>query len=83
MPERHQEYATPAQERRQRPDLRAIFDEVLNLVAPFIQHDGDSHEYWAGRAVRDAYPDLDDQGLQIVLVAAIRVCRQRQADAGH
>lgn len=60
-------------ERRQREDLRKIFDEVLTLVRPFVQTPGASLDYWAYRAVRNAYPDLDEQGLRIVLHAAIRV----------
>lgn len=62
-------------ERRQRLDLRDIFEDVRALVAPFCQTGGASLEYWATQAVREAYPTLDEQGLQIVVRSALRVCR--------
>ena len=62
-------------ERRQRLDLRDIFEDVRALVEPFCQTGGTSLEYWAGQSVREAYPTLDEQGLQIVVRAALRVCR--------
>ena len=68
-------------ERRQRQDLRAIFDDVQALVAPFCEK-GASMEYWAYHAVREAYPDLDEQGLQIVVRAALRVCSAAGKQAG-
>jgi hypothetical protein len=77
------ENATPGAERRKRVDLRDIFDDVLVRVAPFIQANGASLEYWAAHAVREAYPDLDEQGLQIIVAAAIRVCRERNATAAR
>ncbi|MCP5278403.1 MAG: hypothetical protein H6935_08570 [Thiobacillus sp.] len=64
-----------ADERRQRLDLRDIFDDVKARVEPFCQTGGASLEYWAAQAVREAYPTLDEQGLQIVVRAALRVCR--------
>jgi hypothetical protein len=70
----HDDGSTPQTERRQRQDLRNIFDGVQVLVAPFCQP-GNAMEYWAYHAVREAYPDLDEQGLQIVVGAALRVCR--------
>lgn len=67
----------PGEERRQRLDLRSIFDDVVARVEPFCRQGGDSLEYWATQSVRNAYPDLDAQGLQIVVRAALRVCRSR------
>lgn len=67
--------ATLAAERRQRLDLREIFDDVKALVDPFYRTGGASLEYWAAQAVREAYPSLDAQGLQIVVRAALRVCK--------
>jgi len=64
-------------ERRQRQDLRAIFDAVVALVDPFVQGGSVSLDYWAYRTVRDAYPEVDEQGLRIVLDAAIHTCRAR------
>lgn len=71
--------AGPAAERRQRLDLRGIFDDVCARVAPFCQKEGGALEYWATRAIREAYPSLDEQGLQIVVGAALRVCKERSA----
>lgn len=71
------EKKAPLHERRERLDLREIFDDVLSRVTPFCQDKGTSLEYWASQAVREAYPSLDEQGLQIVVRAAIRVCQKR------
>lgn len=71
------------EERRKRQDLRAIFDDVLARVEPFYRSGGGSLEYWATQAVRDAYPDLDAQGLRIIVGAALRVCRARAAAGGQ
>lgn len=67
--------APAAPERRERLDLRDIFEDVRARVAPFCQTGGVSLEYWATQAVREAYPSLDDQGLLIVVRAALRVCQ--------
>ncbi len=66
-------------ERRQRLDLRDIFDDVRDRVAPFCQSGNASLEYWAAQAIREAYPDLDEQGLRIVVRAALRVCKSGAA----
>ena len=81
MNDKHEESGAPQTERRARQDLRAIFDGVQALVAPFCQK-GTSMEYWAYHAVREAYPDLDEQGLQIVVRAALRVCGEVGQKAG-
>jgi len=73
----------PLVERRKRPDLRGLFDDVRARVEPFCQTGGVSMEYWAFKAIRDAYPDLDDQGLQIVVRAALRVCQENAAAGGR
>jgi hypothetical protein len=67
--------AKPTMERRQRLDLREIFEDVRARVEPFCHTGGASMEYWATQAVREAYPSLDGQGLQIVVRAALRVCQ--------
>lgn len=77
MDDNNEESGVPQQERRQRVDLRNIFDDVLARVSPFYKDKGDSLENWASHAVREAYPDLDEQGLMIVVRAALRVCRER------
>lgn len=68
---------TPPEERRQRLDLRVIFDDVVACVEPFCHRNDGALEYWAAQAVREAYPDLDAQGLRIIVGAALRVCRAR------
>jgi hypothetical protein len=73
----------PSTERRQRQDLRGIFDDVCARVEPFCQTGGVALEYWASRAIREAYPSLDEQGLQIVVGAALRVCGERAASGGR
>jgi hypothetical protein len=73
--EKNEENEKPAAERRQRLDLRDIFDDVRARVEPFCQAGSASLEYWAAQAIREAYPNLDEQGLQIVVRSALRVCR--------
>lgn len=73
----NEDTSKPVMERRERPDLRNIFEAVVVLVTPFYPPGGEAHDYWAAQAVREAYPELDKQGLQIVLSAAVRVCRTR------
>ena len=79
MNDQSEEQVKPAAERRQRLDLRDIFDDVRARVAPFCQTGGVSLEYWATQAIREAYPNLDEQGLQIVVRSALRVCRESGA----
>ena len=83
MDEDNEENGSPQSERRQRVDLRNIFDDVLARVSPFFKEKGDSLENWATHAIREAYPDLDEQGLQIVVRAALRVCRERASSGGR
>lgn len=70
------ETSSPSNERRQRDDLRAIYDDVLALVEPFFQN-GEAHDIWALHAVHEAYPNLDEQSLSLIVTAAFRVCRTR------
>lgn len=79
MNDNHDTGAQPDSDRRKRLDLRDIFDDVLARVEPFFQTDGGTLEYWASQAIREAYPNLDEQGLQIVVRSALRVCRERAA----
>jgi hypothetical protein len=46
--------ARRATERRQRLDLREIFDDVKARVEPFCRNGSASLEYWATQAVREA-----------------------------
>lgn len=77
MDSKYESVGRPSAERRQRLDLRVIFDDVVACVEPFCRKNDGALEYWAAQAVREAYPDLDAQGLRIIVGAALRVCRAR------
>lgn len=72
--------STPQPERRKQINLRDIFDDVVRLVEPYFQHgtglNGRPTDYWASRAIRDAYADLSSQEVQILTSAAARYCRE-------
>jgi hypothetical protein len=67
-------------ERRKQLNLRDIFDDVVRLVEPYFQHatglNGHPTDYWAAKAIRDAYVDLSSQEVQILTAAAARYCRE-------
>ena len=68
-------------ERREHADLREIFDDVVRLVEPFFRQgvglNGSPTEYWAARAIREAYPALTQHDVQVLLSAALRYGRER------
>ncbi len=70
----------PQPERRKHVNLREIFDDVVRLVEPYFQHgsglNGHPTEFWAAKAIRDAYADLNSQEVQILTSAAARYCRE-------
>ncbi len=72
--------ATQQSERRKQLNLRDIFDDVVRLVEPYFQHgaglNGRPTDYWASKAIRDAYSDLSSQEVQILTAAAARYCRE-------
>ena len=67
-------------ERRKQTNLRDIFEDVVRLVEPFFLHgvglNGNPTEYWAARAIGEAYADLSSQEIQILTSAAARYCRE-------
>jgi hypothetical protein len=67
-------------ERRKHVNLREIFDDVVRLVEPYFQHgtglNGRPTDFWAAKAIRDAYADLNGQEVQILTSAAARYCRE-------
>lgn len=70
----------PGPERRQRPDVREIFDHAVTLVAPYYRAAIDvPMEHWAARALREAHPELDAQGFQILMAAVSRECIKMRA----
>ncbi len=70
----------PQAERRVQINLRDIFDDVVRLVEPYFQHgsglNGRSTDFWAAKAIRDAYSDLSSQEVQTLTTAAARYCRE-------
>lgn len=66
-------------ERRGDAELRKIFPDVVRCVAPFFGAQaagmGGSLDYWAARAIRERFPQLDAQEVRTLLNAAIRVHR--------
>ncbi len=73
--------SSAAQERRKRPDLRDIFEEIIRKVEPFFQKDtginGGTTEYWAARVIHDAHPDLTNHDVKVLIDAAARFYRER------
>lgn len=79
--ENRSETGTPQPERRKQTNLREIFHDVVRLVEPFCQHgvglNGQPTEFWAARAIRDAYSELSSQDVQTLTAAAARYCREQ------
>lgn len=71
--------------RRQSLELRTIFDEAYERVAPFL----DPKQTWGGvpleglafRRLRDAYPQLVPAEIHQLVAASVRVYRSRNADS--
>lgn len=72
---------TAQPDRRKQINLRDIFDNVVQRVAPYFQHEkglnGQSTDYWAARAIREAYPDISSQQVQTLTAAAARYFRDQ------
>ncbi|KAF0100662.1 MAG: hypothetical protein FD187_1581 [bacterium] len=75
--------ATSFQERRKRPDLRALFEKTIPRLEPFFSNrenlNGNPTEYWAAKLVRDLHPDLSEQDAHMLVGAAARYFRERTA----
>lgn len=64
-------------ERRQNTNLRSVFDDACQLVAPFL----DPGKAWGGARMerlaysrlRDRYPDLLPEEVRILVIASARV----------
>ncbi|NMG65045.1 hypothetical protein GPA19_08805 [Azoarcus indigens] len=65
------------QERRRYLNVRDIFEEACNLVAPFFAPENRwanvTLDHLAYRVVRDHYPDLSFEEVHVLVVAARRV----------
>ena len=75
-------------ERRQNLKLRELFEEAYARIEPFL----DQKHTWGGlqlthfalRTLREAYPQLDPTEAHQLVLAAMRVYRERHPDgAGH
>lgn len=68
-------------ERRKHLKLRDIFHDVVGLVEPYFQPaaglNGLSTDFWAAKAIRDAYSDLTNEEVQTLTAAAARYCREQ------
>jgi hypothetical protein len=75
--------STSVQERRKRPDLRNVFEEIIRKVEPFFQKstglNGGTTEYWAARVIHDAHPDLTHHDVKVLINAAARYYQERGA----
>lgn len=68
-------------ERRNNSELRAVFDEAYALIAPFLDPGsawgGQAMQHMALRTLRDSFPKLSAEQAHILIVAAMRVRRER------
>lgn len=75
--------SVPLQERRKRPDLREVFEQVIQRLEPFFSStealNGNVAEYWAARTIHNAHPDLTHHDAKVLLDAAARYFRERAA----
>lgn len=66
-----------ANERRQQPELRAIFPAACEALRPFFEStnrwEGQTHEHLAYRALKEQFPELTAQQSMIVVATAKRV----------
>lgn len=73
--------AVPA-ERRQHPELRAVFEEAYARVEscfdPQRTWGGLPLEHFAFRMLREAYPQFSSQETRLLVGALLRVYRERQ-----
>jgi hypothetical protein len=71
----------PPPERRARNDLRAIFVEAFEMLAPFFsQQNGwgstSSHDHLAYRALKERFPMLSAQDCLVLVMTAKRLLPQ-------
>lgn len=75
------------EERRSNPELRAIFEQAYVLIEPFLDPShswgGSAMEILALRSLRDHFPSLSASEAHILVVASVRVWRERRDTAGR
>lgn len=81
------EDASEPAERRQNPEIRALFVEAYGILEPFFDPQnlwaGHTHEHLAFRALHERFPQLTPQQVQIIVEAARRVFATGAAPAAH
>ena len=69
-------------ERRTNTELRVIFEQAYVLIEPFLDPDsawgGHALEHLALRTVRDNFPQLSAEQAHVLVVASVRVWRERR-----
>jgi hypothetical protein len=69
-------------DRRSSPELRIVFERAYVLIEPFLDPDsawgGQAMQHLALRTVRDNFPELSMDQAHILVVAALRVRRERR-----
>jgi hypothetical protein len=73
-----------ARERRKHHRVREIFEEAVDLIAPFFDPANTwgnrTLDHLAYRSLRETYPDLSMEEVHVLVVAAQRVYAERRAD---
>lgn len=68
-------------DRRSSPELRVIFERAYVLIGPFLDPGsawgGQAMQHLALRTLRDNFPELSMDQAHILVVAALRVRRER------
>lgn len=76
-----------AVDRRSNPQLRSIFIEAYDVLAPFFDPantwGGQPHEHLAYRALHEQFPNLTTDEVFILVAAAKRVFMSGERPAGH
>lgn len=71
-------------ERRKHHRVREIFEEAVDLIAPFFDPANSwgnrTLDHLAYRSLRETYPDLSMEEVHILVVAAQRVYANRRAN---
>lgn len=73
-----------ARDRRKHHRVREIFEEAVDLIAPFFDPANTwgnrTLDHLAYRSLRETYPDLSMEEVHVLVVAAQRVYANRRAD---
>ena len=72
------ESESPIADRRQRPELRAVFPAAYEALRPFFDPstqwgNGHSHEHLAYRTLKEHFPELSAQDSFLIVITAKRL----------